>query len=122
MLVNINGKDITEYILASSYEINSIPVYSEWEDANYIKHREIHRYRVQGSFDLKFPQDGGSAYSEFVKVLKENTVEGRLLITVFVNNTEEYKTIQAYYEAPATMARNANGRSYEKMKFKLEEC
>jgi hypothetical protein len=121
MLVNIDGNDITKYILAESYDVNSKPVFTSWQDGNYTMHREIHRYKTIGVFSLKFPSDGGTAYEAFIKLLKENSDNDLLLITVFVNNINEYKTMPAYYEMYPVMKKDYNGKSYMKIDFRFEE-
>ena len=123
MLVTINGIDITKYITTASYEVNSENIYEEWQDADYVTHREIIREKVSGEFELKFPSDGGHAYAEFIELLKQNTASGKIPITVFVNNRNEYRTFNAYYEFAPTMRRNyMNRKVYENADFELEEC
>ncbi len=121
MLVSIDGNDVTKHILTSSYNVNALPVYSQWEDANFITHREIHRYKIQGKFELKFPYDEGKAYSEFIQLLKENTNAGVVLLTVFINNENVFRTIEAYYDMAPTMQKSINGKSYNSFWFKVEE-
>ena len=71
---------------------------------------------------MKFPMDGGQAYSEFVALLKEKTSSGTVILTVFVNNKNEMRTIEAFCEFAPVMVRNVNGKSFEKIRFVLEEC
>lgn len=121
MLVKINDTDITKYILASSYKVNSYPIYTEWTDANYVRHRELHRYQVKGSFEMKFPSDGGTEYENFVHLLKNNSVGDSAVLFVYVNNICESKSVDAFYEMRPIIKKAAQGRNFESFVFNLEE-
>lgn len=57
MLLEINGKDYTNYVQESTYKVGATDIYQEWTDANTIKHRIPIRERVAGSFDMVFVTD-----------------------------------------------------------------
>ena len=50
----VNNIDFSDHVLAGTYEISEVPVYTEWTDANGRDHHEVYRKRLQGSFDMYF--------------------------------------------------------------------
>lgn len=48
------GKDYTRNIVVPSYQVERLPVYVTWTDANHITHRDIVRYQFKGSMKLRF--------------------------------------------------------------------
>ena len=123
MLASINGTDITQYVLSESYKINQKDEYNEWTDANRVNHRDIIRTRVEGAFELQFKIGDEIPYNNFVALIKDNTVSGVLPITVFVNNVNETKEINVFYEYLPVMVKNVRSNKYYKsFKLSLEEC
>lgn len=123
MLASINGTDITQYVLSESYKINQKNEYNEWTDANRVNHRDIIRTRVEGEFELQFKIGDEIPYNNFVALIKDNTVSGVLPITVFVNNVNETKEINVFYEYLPVMVKNVRSNKYYKsFKLSLEEC
>lgn len=123
MLASINGTDITQYILSDSYNINQKNEYNEWTDANRVNHRDIIRTRISGEFELQFKIGDETPYNNFVTLLKDNTASGVLPITVFVNNINESKTINAFYEYLPVLVKNVrSNKTYKSFKLSLEEC
>ena len=122
-LASINGTDITQYILSESYNINQKNEYNEWTDANRVNHRDIIRTRISGEFELQFPIGNEQLYTDFVTLLSANTASGVLPITVFVNNINETREINAFYEYLPVMVKNVRSNKYYKsFKLSLEEC
>lgn len=122
-LASINGTDISQYILSESYSINQKDEYNEWTDANRVNHRDIIRTRVSGKFELQFPVCNEQLYTDFVTLLSDNTVSGILPITVFVNNINETKEINVFYEYLPVMVKNVRSNKYYKsFELSLEEC
>ena len=123
MLASINGTDITQYILAESYNVNQKNEFNEWTDANKVNHHDIIRTRVSGEFELQFKIGDETPYNNFVTLIKNNTVSGVLPITVFVNNINETKAINAFYEYLPVMVKNVrSNKMYKSFKLSLEEC
>lgn len=119
MLVKIGDTDITKYILSDSYEVNSIPVYNSWQDANYVFHREIHRYRVHGSFQLKFLTE--AEYKAFIDVMKQNAIESAVIMTVYVNNKCELQTTTCFCEMSPILQKAHSRKIFKEFDFMLEE-
>lgn len=96
-LLKITDRDFTNCIVLGSYTINSIPVYNEWTDANYTKHKDIVRKRVTGTLSLKFFEEDD--YTDFLRLVEENTKnDGTIPLTVYVNNIDRAMTIDAFLD------------------------
>lgn len=120
-LVIINGTDISEHILADSYNVNEENRYEQWEDANGVLHRILLRSRVKGSFSMKFKTE--TAYNTFVELLNTSKrVDGSIMCSVYVNNMAGFKAGDYFYTLTATMRRSIDtGKKYSKVQFKIEE-
>lgn len=76
-----------------------------------------------GEFELQFKIGDETPYNDFVTLLMDNTVSSVLPITVFVNNINESKTINVFYEYLPVMVKNVRSNKYYKsFKLSLEEC
>lgn len=96
--------DFTSHITAPDYEVNSSPVYEEWTDGNYKKHRVVARNRVSGTLTLNFIDKvlangthltGIDEYERFMRLYKSHgqsdttDVTSSLnyfILSVYVNN------------------------------------
>ena len=86
-LLIIGGKDFTKHIKVPSYKVNKEPVYEEWEDANYLKHREVTRHRIKGDFTMLFDEiDDLNEFYTTVNTLREQYTSEIIPVTVYVNN------------------------------------
>lgn len=84
----INGTDLTSHITVPSYKVSEFPVYEEWKDANKVTHRDVIRYRVQGSFTMYFDTD--AEYWDFINLIEENrTLDDYVIATVALNNKKD---------------------------------
>ena len=94
MYVSIGNTDITSYVQETTYTMNQFDEYEEWKDGNRTKHRETMRTYVEGSFDLVFVTE--TAFNNFLTLLNNNTTDGVLTITVYVQNINQNKTCQMF--------------------------
>lgn len=53
-LFEFNNTDYTRRIPVGTYTVNRQPVYSHWDDADGITHRDVTRTRISGSFTVWF--------------------------------------------------------------------
>lgn len=93
----VDNKDFTHHITVPSYKVNEDSEYEEWKDANYKKHREITRGKVSGSFKLLY--DVVEELDEFfdtINALKEESDDGSIEMTVYLNNKHTTKTVNAF--------------------------
>lgn len=96
MTATINGTDISSYINESSYKMNQYDDYKEWVDGNRIKHHEIMRHFIKGSFDMIFLTE--LDLTTFLTLLGNNTVNGITTITLYVQNINQSNQYQVYFD------------------------
>jgi len=112
MLARVKGVDLTPFISEKSYKMNVEEQYESWVDGNYKEHRIYTASKVKGSFTVclygylemtptKFKQTWQSAVSDHV-----------VTISVHCMNTNEWKTIQAYYTFDGTFHREMINGEY----------
>jgi len=107
ILAKLGDVDITNYINYTSYKVSSEPVYNEWTDANYSKHRDEVRRRVNGSFDLAFITD--EQYNDFIALLNDNKVGNLLNIKVYVgSDINALVDCYCYYKMSLQSRKEAN--------------
>lgn len=96
MLFSLNGIDYTKFVMEKQYNIKQEDVYGNtaWVDANYVKHRSVVRTEVSGSFVLQFDKE--DEYDEFLGHVESSKTAGHNPITIYVNNTNKLKSIEAY--------------------------
>lgn len=121
MLAQIGTTDITKYILSGTYEVNEENILKEWTDANQVVHRNIIRQKIKGSFQLKFHTE--EEYSAFCELVRENrTSEYLLPMTLYIVNADEEKEVNVFYQYDAKLMKNRpKGKTYEKIKFEVEQ-
>ncbi len=90
MTFTVNSTDYSANVVAGTYKVKNDPVYAEWTDANYGKHKRKLRDKVVGSFDMFFRTL--TEYENFISVLTAATTNEQTLLTVSVNNTGTTKT------------------------------
>ena len=93
----IDGRSFDDYIVTKSYDINEAPEYgnSEYRDGWWKKHRDILKHTVTGTVTFAFPS--ATVYNDFVEHLNDHIgAEGDHTLTLYVNNLNDEKTIQAY--------------------------
>ena len=90
-LLQINGHDYSSCVKVPSWNVNTLPVYEEWTDANYVTHRDILRNRVSGKFTLVF-HDEEKYYQYLDDIANGTTPEGYIILTVYSNNTNALST------------------------------
>lgn len=53
-LLQIGGVDYTSHIINGSYNVNLVPIYTDWVDGYHVTHRDIYRWIPRGSFRMRF--------------------------------------------------------------------
>ncbi|MBE5852258.1 MAG: hypothetical protein E7299_04800 [Lachnospiraceae bacterium] len=96
MLVMIGSTDLTSKIENNSYVMEAEDSFLEWEDGNKQKHRVYVKSKVKGSFNVICDARLGMSSVEFLELIKENTQNNVLLITCWITNKAEYRTLNAY--------------------------
>ena len=120
MLFEILNTDFTPYIISGSYKMNQQDSYEEWTDGNGIKHRNVFRSKISGSFEMKFINR--AAYGSFLSALDAVKTDGYHTVTVFVNNTLLSEEIEAFITIePSMMAQYAKIPEFEQFSVKVEQ-
>ena len=92
----IGTSNITDHIIADSYQMDAEDLYESWRDGNYVEHRIITASKVRGSFEVACC-DKDYTFSDFMDVINTADNNGVLTCAVFVTNKNEMKAISAYY-------------------------
>ena len=122
-LAVVNSTDITDYIIKDTYEMNSEPVYTSWEDANYVEHRVYVRDKVRGSFEvITFGTTPRTALVAFLNILKAATSNNVLTIGLYVENEGTFQALNCFYTVESTQhAVTDDGRYVDRAKISIEE-
>lgn len=81
----VNNVDFSDHVLAGTFEVGDIPIYTEWTDANGRDHREVYRKRLQGSFNMFFRTV--TEFEEFNLAYKTARRESGLTTIMIMNNS-----------------------------------
>ena len=93
----IDSTDLTAYVDIQSYAVNREDVYEEWDDSNWVTHREIARTRYSGTFRLGF--SSSAAFSTFTTLLSTaKKAGGYFSVTAYINNLGTTATFDAYLD------------------------
>ena len=119
----INSTDLTSQINdKTSYKVNSAPVYTSIKDANGVEYRNPYRNKISGSFEMFFVTGYGTEYSDFLTLLANNTANGVLLCTIYVQNLAESKAISCFCTVTIKKENEVNGKTVRIAQIKIEEC
>lgn len=122
MVFKIGDKDYSDKVLMDTYDMNQIDIFTSWEDANGITHRDVYRKKIKGQFDMKISKL--SEYQEFLNdVQNYRNVDNYVSCVLAVNNLDA-ENIQAecFIEYTPIRTRNNNyTKGYLSFTVKLEE-
>lgn len=122
MVFKIGDKDYSDKVLMDTYDMNQIDIFTSWEDANGITHRDVYRKKIKGQFDMKISKL--SEYQEFLNDVQNcRNVDNYVSCVLAVNNLDA-ENIQAecFIEYTPIRTRNNNyTKGYLSFTVKLEE-
>lgn len=122
MVFKIGDKNYSDKVLMDTYDMNQIDIFTSWEDANGITHRDVYRKKIKGQFDMKISKL--SEYQEFLNdVQNYRNVDNFVSCVLAVNNLDA-ENIQAecFIEYTPIRTRNNNyTKGYLSFTVKLEE-
>lgn len=120
-LFKIGGKDFTRHIVAPSYTVNQQDVYTEWEDANFVKHHVVTRKRISGNFTMLFVDK--NEFFTFLDTLQNTkNVEGYNPAIMYVNNLHIVKNADFYISiSPANTLPFFGVKQYDGFDVTIEE-
>lgn len=122
ILVTVNGTNITPYINRKTYKMNQEDIYESWENANMIESRILIRTRIKGSFEVSVYGRNDMDYEAFLSLWNSAVDNGVVTIGVYVQNTNEFEAIEAYYKTSGVAHNRLMGGSYfDRVTFEIEE-
>lgn len=98
MLVMVNNTDITEYINKKTYKMNAEKSYESWLDGNYREHRIYTRTKIEGSFEVALYGKNNMLTQNFLDLWNGAVNNEIVTMGVFVQNTNKFEMIEAYFE------------------------
>lgn len=120
-LFKIGNTDLTGYVDIQNYDVQKEPVYEEWTDGNYIKHRNIVRTRIKGKIKVGFRSS--AEVSAFLSVLTNNVQAGGYYpASVFSNDDNTLNTANIFISDDAEIKRDlTNNRVWHAYTLEIEE-
>lgn len=116
----LSNYDITSFMDLQNYNINALPVFQEWTDANYVIHRTEVRKRRSGTVKVGFAS--AAAYSTFITNLSSYLTDGAYSVTAYVNNKGASETFDAYIDTTGAGRWDVvNGRQWLTVELTVEE-
>lgn len=121
VLFKIGSTDITDFMDTQNYSVNQCDVYTEWEDGNGTRHRDVYRTRISGTFSLGFKT--AAQYQAFQTLLSTNRQTGGYYpVTAYVNNTGVTDDYSVYLTMENITKRDElNGRVWYQTTVTVEE-
>lgn len=116
VLFKIGNDDYSTSIIEGSYKVYKEPVTYDWEDGNYVKHKEVLRHRTSGSFSMRFKS--WSAYTTFLSKLSAVKTGTKYALTVYSINTNEPVTGNFFLKLPPEL-RESNDNTFTPGQFTI---
>lgn len=119
-MLYIEGHDFSNCIVADTYQVNEVDVYTDFLDGDYRTHRYVTRSRVSGTLTLHpRTSDDADAFKTIVnaKVGKNPYYE----ITLDVNNTGKTRMITAMISYVTNHKRQGSADSFNEFVLTIEE-
>lgn len=120
-VLKVNNIDFSSHVLAGTYDIGDVPIYTEWTDANGRDHREVFRKRLQGSFDMYFKTvDEFEVFNSAYKTIRQDS--GLTRIMIMNNSTNQVEQKDVYFDfAPVRNRRDDWEDYYEQFTVEVKE-
>lgn len=97
LFFQIGVKDLTPYEDIQNHDVNKVEIFQSWTDGNWIERRAVIRSRIEGRVTLGFAS--AEDFQEFTVLLNsQRQADGFYYVTVYVQNTGETASIEAYVE------------------------
>lgn len=132
MIFSISTTDLSNQVNSKkSYKMNSTRMFTSVTDADGVEYRNYYRGRVAGSFDMYFidkeendreEQNTLVSYADFLTLLEQNTANGVLLCTVWVQNKAVTATINCFCDVTMKKESDVNGYKVRIVNVKIQEC
>ena len=95
----VNNTDLTGYIVAGSYNIDSSDEYESWKDGNFREHRIIVTSKVSGSFEIVCSNRTGSiTLADFLETWDGAVDNGVVTLGLYIPTRDKFELLEAYYD------------------------
>ncbi len=97
-LFKISTTDLTGNVVQNTWDVNNLPVYKEYKDANEETHRRFLRNKISGTFQMVFKDL--TDYATFKSLLDTNRSASNFTVpcTVYDNMSGTQVTINAFID------------------------
>lgn len=122
MVFKIGANDYSAKIMVDTFQVNQTNVYTEWQDANGLYHRDIYRKRIMGQFDMQISKL--TEYQDFIDDVLANMQNGGFVpCKIAVNNlNQENIDADLFISYTPVASRNNNyTKGYSKFTVTVEE-
>lgn len=122
MVFAIGQNDYSAKVVLDTYSVNQKDIFTSWEDANGLTHRDVYRRKVSGSFDMMI--SSLAEYQEFISDVEEHTQNGGFVscrIAVNNLNTEDVQKDLFISYAPIRTRNSNYTKGYMTFTVSVEE-
>ena len=122
ILFKVDTVDYTKNIVQNTWNVNKLPVYKTYKDANEETHRRFLRNKISGKFQMAFSSIADYASFKAVLDSKRSATNFTLPCTVYDNISGSTITINAFIDYDLTIKQSAGLTEYiEPFEVKIEE-
>jgi hypothetical protein len=122
MLVFVGGTDITEFVNEKTYALNEEKTFESWKDGNFREHRIYTSKKVKGTFEVALYGASNMDLQAFLDLWNSEVNNEIITLGVHVNNTNEFRVINAYYAIVGNSHREiANGGFLDVLTIEISE-
>ncbi len=121
-LFKIGTTDLTGNVVQNTWNVNNLPVYKEYKDANEETHRRFLRNKISGKFEMVFPDVAG--YLSFKNLLENNRSASNHTVacTVYDNMSGTQVTISAFIDYELSVMQTVGLHEYmDPFEVEIEE-
>lgn len=96
--VIIGSHDVSNFVVAESYQMDSEATYESWLDGNKMQHRSGNVEKVNGNFNVVLCANTGCTLAQFVQYMEDATTDGITYAAVYVTNKGTVEAIDCFYK------------------------
>ena len=113
-LFKINTTDLTGNVVQNTWQVNNLPVYKEYKDANEETHRRFLRNKISGTFQMVFKDV--TDYATFQGLLATNRSATNFTVpcTVYDNISGTLLTANMFVDLKPTLMQTVGLKEYMK--------
>lgn len=121
-LFKVGTTDYTGNVVQNTWDVNKLPVYKEYKDANEEKHKRFLRNKISGSFKMVFKDLTDFAAFQSALDTARSATNFTVSCTVYDNKHSQAETINAFIDFKPGLRQKAGLEEYiEPFTVTLEE-